>query len=232
MAIAEDASSPATVTAAASSSALTTASFSPPAGSLLIALASFGPLSGTCTLSVSDSGSHTWTLGKRQNATGVPTSEVWWTYLASAPGSITVTATPTNGGAGQLLTVRVLTGCSPTQTGATGSTSGVTPTVSVTTTQAGSWVYGVLGDNATAQAQLTANANTSVISWFQDTSEVETYSSFKGAASTSSPGATTFGFTTGNSDTYEIAAMEVLPAAAIFPQPVIVRQAVRRAATY
>lgn len=234
MAISEDASTPATVTRATSAAALTTASFSPPAGSLLVALSSWAAASGTQTAVISDSGVHTWTRPVRANASGAGDAEISYTYLSSAPGSITVTGTVTGGGTTEFLSVRVLNGASSTQTGATAAhTSGTTPTIALTTTTVGSWVYGCLMDLASSQAALTANAASTTITWFNNTADGENAASFKASAATVSPGATTYGWAAGAADTYMLAAWEVLPAAGTFgTSPLTARAARIRASVY
>jgi len=234
VAISEDGSTPATVTRSTSSAALSTASFSPPAGSLLVALSSWAAASGTQTATITDSGTHTWTLAKRANATGAGDAEISYTYLSSAPGSITVTGTPTSGGTTEFLSVRVLLGAASTQTGASAAhTSGTTPTISLTTTTVGSWVYGCMMDLANSQAALTANASSATITWFNNTTDGENAASFKASAATVTPGATTYGWSAGLTDTYMLAAWEVLPASGTVATSVLSTRAARlRASVY
>lgn len=217
----------------------TTALFSPQANTLLVALFAVDGATGTATsVVVTDSTLGTWTLLKRQNTTtaGVGGSaEVWCRYLSSDPGSMTVTGTWTATGqpAGNI-TVRSLLGAASSQTGATGGSGGgsVAPTATLTPTQVGSWVYGAAVDYST-NASLTANANTTRIDQFQDATNGDTWAVFKGAASTSSLTSTAYGFTNANAG-YNTAAAEILAAVAAAPQPppVVIGTAVGRASLW
>jgi hypothetical protein len=217
--IAEDSSAPAAVHSATTSG--TTASFSPPANSLLVVMVAVDGTAGTATtVAVSDSGSHTWTLKKRQNTTtsSAPvvggSAEVWECQLTTAPGSITVTASwSTNGSAGGNVVTKVLTGAATDQsTAATGGTGGgsVAPTATLTPTQVGSHIYGACLDYAT-NASLTANSNSTLIDQFLDVSNGDTWAAFKGSADTTSLTSTAYGFTNANS-AFNTAAVEILAA--------------------
>jgi hypothetical protein len=217
--IAEDSSAPAAVHSATTSG--TTASFSPPANSLLVVMVAVDGTAGTATtVAVSDSGSHTWTLKKRQNTTtsSAPvvggSAEVWECQLTTAPGSITVTASwSTNGAAGGNVVTKVLTGAATDQsTAATGGTGGgsVAPTATLTPTQVGSHIYGACLDYAT-NASLTANSNSTLIDQFLDVSNGDTWAAFKGSADTTSLTSTAYGFTNANS-AFNTAAVEILAA--------------------
>lgn len=241
MAISEDtANQPASVHS--TNMTATTASFSPQANTLMVALVSADGAGGASatTAAVTDSLSGTWTLLKRQNNTGGGvggSAEVWCRYVSSAPGSVTVTATwNTNGAAGGALTVRCLLGANSTQPGAVGGTGGtpVAPTATLTPTVIGSWVYGA-NLNFSASTSMTANANTTRIDQFQDTTNGDNWNSFKGATAVASLSSTTYGYTNSNTS-YNTAAAEILAAAGggavVQPPPVVVGQAVSRAATW
>lgn len=233
MAISEDTSNqPAAVHVTATTA--TTASFSPQAGTLLVALiGALGPNSGAITVAVSDSVTGSWTaLLKRQNtvASGVGGSaEVWCQYFSSAPGSLTVTATWSAGDPGGNLVVRSLLGASPVQPGATGGTGGasVAPTATLTPQRLGSWVYGACED-WTTNPVMVANANTTIIDQFSDTTNGDTYAIFKGTAAVSSLTSTAYGFTNANAG-FNTAAAEILAAV---PPPLIIGQSVGRASIW
>lgn len=207
----------------------TTGSFSPQAATLLVAmLVGDGPVTAAETGSVSDSGSHTWTRLVQSNthASGVNAiggfCEVWVTYLSSAPGSITVTGswTPTSGAAAGNLVVRSLLGAASTQTGVTATAANngsntINPTVTLTPTQVGSWVYGCALDYTT-NSTLTANGSTTSIDQFNDSTNGDTWATFKGAAATTTLTSTTFGYTNAAA-AYQLAAVEILPAATSIP---------------
>jgi hypothetical protein len=214
----------------------TTASFSPQAGTLLVALiGALGPNFATTTVTVTDSLSGKWSLLKRQNTntTGIGgSSEIWYRYLDTAPGSLTVNAVWTpNGDPGGNLVVRSLLGAA-TPSGAAGGTGGasVAPTATLTPIQLGSWVYGACVD-WTTNPVMVANANTTIIDQFNDTTNGDTYAIFKGAASTASLVSTAYGFTNANAG-FNTAAVEILPAGSGNPIPLDVSQAVKRAATW
>lgn len=220
----------------------TTASFTPASGTLLVALVSVDGAATASTSSVmSDSVAGAWTLLKRQN-TNVSgllggASEVWCRYLVTSPGSMTVTstwsATGLNGGN---LTVRSLLGCDPTQNGATAGNGGssVAPSAAITPTVLSSWVYGAILDYTSA-ASMTANAITTLIDQFQDSTNGDTWANFKATAATAALSATTYGFTNANA-AYNTAMAEILPLAGgggpVQPPPVIVGTSVRRSSTW
>ena len=227
MALGEDASQPAAVQAMATSA--TTASFSPPAGSLLIALAAYGSGgSGTTTGAITSSPALTWTLQRRTNTSGEGCSDISTTYLATAPGSMTVTATGTASTSPTLLVVRVITGAGQIM-GANSTSSTSTGNSTITTTVIGSMVYGVLMDNSNNDT-LTVQAGTTSISVFQDASDGEACAVYKSTAATSSPGSTSFGYT-GPANPCLKSLLELLPA--IGPSGLVIgRTAVGRSALW
>jgi hypothetical protein len=217
----------------------TTASFSPQAGTLLVLLAGvLGANNAATTVVVTDSLSGVWSLLKRQNTnSGVGvggSAEVWCRYLASAPGTMTVTAAWSTGLTGGDVVVRCLLGAASTQTGATGGTGGdsVAPTATLTPTVLGSWVYGACED-WTSDPLLVANAVTTAIDQFDDTSNGDVYGIFKGTVATAALVSTAYGFTNANAG-FNTAAAEILPAGATAaqPSPLIIGQAVGRASLW
>lgn len=203
----------------------TTGAFTPEPGALLVALVAANGLSGIATTaSVTDSLGGTWTLLKRTNAFNgsAPflggTAEVW---CRDSPGtSMTVTASGWSANGGDL-TVRTLIGALPAaqQTGATAGTgaTGVAPTVTLTPTRIGSRVYGAALDYTT-NASLVVNANTTSIDQFVDSTNGDTWATFKASADTSSLSSTTYGYTNANAE-YNIAAVEILAAPVGSSQP-------------
>jgi len=203
--VTEDASTPTAVTATGTS--VTTASFTPPAGSLMVAIVSVGNASGsgTQTGSVTDSQTGTWALVKRQSGSGTACSEIW-TRTATG-GSLTVTLTGTSSGV--QLAVRVTNG-----TG-TGAIAGSAPTAyqaAITTTTTGSLVYGAVADEVGA-VTLAANGSTSNIKATSDGTNGETYGAFKAAATTGTPGSITLGYSTTASNAAQIVLVEIKPPA-------------------
>jgi hypothetical protein len=222
VAIAQDASTPAAVPGpigAGSGTPVSTAAFSPPSGSLLLAMVVGGWGSSAGGITVTDSGSHTWTVGAVATGTGTNkgVAAIVYTYLSSAPGSITVSAAFTGGGGGRLLDVRVLTGAAASQTGAatastvraTASTAG---TVSVTPTVVGSQIYGA-SDDPDTNATFTANGATTILTNYADTTDNVHMVSWKATATTTTTGSPiTYGGTWGSAQTSNTVAFEVLPA--------------------
>ena len=84
--ITEDGSSPASIYSGTSSTSVTTASFSPPAGSLLVAMV--GADANTSTVvTVSDSSSLTWTQQAVAQTTGALYAGVWTAKVPGTPGA-------------------------------------------------------------------------------------------------------------------------------------------------
>jgi hypothetical protein len=130
--------------------------------------------------------------------------------------------------------VKVLTGASSSQTGATAVTGGtVSPAASITTTVTGSRVYGAIVDWQT-NATLVANTNTTIIGQTLDGGAPATYANLKAVSATGTPGAISIGCTNASSG-FNLALAEILPfgASASPPRPPrIVSQAVTRAAFF
>lgn len=224
MGLAEDASSPAVATITGSG-AVTTASFSPPAGSLLVAMAcsAFATSGNSTVVTLSDSGGHTWTQAVlEQDARSASNNSggtvgIWWTYLSTAPGAMTVSMSATNMGGGASLCVKVITGAASTQNGATAhsefgaTTNTTTGSTAITTTKAGSIVYGVV-DDGEAGSTFTANAATTVINTYADSTDIVTIVDIKSGV-TGTPGSVTLGGTWSTTTDSRIALFEVLPAA-------------------
>ena len=220
MALAFDASRPATVTNSTTTG--TTASFTPVANSLLVALVSIGNPLGNATPAtgtITDSLGSTWTRKLRQTAgsTGDATAELWMLDAGASPSARTVTLTANY--AGIQLDVRVITGALAVaaQTGATGSTSAVVNTVSLTPTTVGSYIVGAVADSEVSHI-LTANANSTVLTTSQDSSNGATYGSWRSTNTTSTLSSTAFGYTNTPQagDNWAHVAMEILPSAAAF----------------
>lgn len=224
MAITENASTPAVATATGpGTGSITSAAFSPPANSMLVALVAGGwGNSGLMSASVTDSTGGTWTPGPMAQGTSTGARGVvamFRRYLPSAPGSMTVTGTITNLQGGRLLAVRVLDGADPDQTGAASvtkvasSASGgqsTNGTVSITTTEAGSQVYGI-SDDATNDNSWTANGATTALSGgsFVDATDSVTLVAWKATNATTTPGSIVLGGTWGATVSHNEAAWEI-----------------------
>jgi len=222
MAISEDTGNQPVPAHTATGSPVTTASFSPQAGTLLVAMFGANGPSGTAiTATITDSLSGGWTLLKRQNTSTSMggTAEVWCRYLSSAPGSMTVTSTWTGADTGANLVVRSLLGAASVQNGATAANGGasIAPNVSLTPTQIGSWIYGALVD-WTASTTMVNNANTTIIDQFNDLTNGDTYAAIKANSATSSLSATSYGCTNVNA-AFNLAFVEILAAPSADPAP-------------
>lgn len=203
MAIAEDASEPAVVTNTTGNGTLTTASFSPPAGSLVLVLTGIGyDLNETGLDTISSSPSVTWTdaISAVYDLSYTGTAHVSYHYYASAPGSITVSSAQASvNGGGRLLCVKVLTGVDPADfIGNTATrlitTGGVQSfSQAITTTAAGSVVYGVIDNVQNDAAHVGHDANSTVITNFADTPNGITLLAFKQTSPTGTPGSITLG---------------------------------------
>jgi hypothetical protein len=151
--------------------ARTTAPFSvATAGDLLVAFVSAGgptSLSSKQTVTVTGGGL-TWQLATRANAQ-FGTAEIWTAVAPSALSNITVTSTPAIGGWEQSLNVVVFAGSSGTGATRVASADTGATTVSLTTTKAGSFVYGVAYDSARAAAR-TLPANQVMVHQYQTNS--------------------------------------------------------------
>ena len=192
------------------------------AGELLVAFASAaGPTSTSLKQTVTVSGAGlTWTLVRRVNAQ-FGTSEIWSAPAPARLTNATVTATASRSGFDQSLTVVAFIGADGT--GATGGASAFTgpSTASLTTTEAGSLVYGVGNDSARATAR-TLGANQTMTHQFIDTNIGETF----WVQSITSPVANsgtvaTINDTAPTSDRWNLATVEILKAAAP-PPPIVV----------
>src|SRR5574342_1131015 len=125
---------------------VTTAAFSTSgANELLLAfVASDGPPSGTQRATVSGAGL-TWSLVVRTNAQA-GTSEIWKATAAAPLANVTVRSVPSVTGYDQSLTVVVLSGASGTGNVTGASAPSGAPAVTLLSSAAGSWVFGVGND--------------------------------------------------------------------------------------
>lgn len=199
----------------------TTTAFTPVDKSLVVVMAAAG-WSGTSaiSMSVSDSGSHTWTqgpvaIGATNNSGGG--AGIWYHYFPTSPGSITITVTYAGFAAntgGRFVDVFQLTGAAQDQSGA-GSATAVTSSggqISVTTTKLGSLVMGVEND-AISAATFTANSNTNLDTLDTDTTDGVSMVGWYAKFFSGTPGAVTYGGTwSAGTDPPNIAALEILPA--------------------
>jgi hypothetical protein len=235
VAILEDASAPPLITSLTNGPTLTSAAFSPPAGSLLVAIAAAG-YGGTLvpTIAFSDSAGGTWTVPATTGANLGRTS-IAIRYLAAGATNLTVTATFAQTTGNVLLGVKVLTGAAATQTGAAVGTyapAGTTTvgTFPIVTTQAESQVVGCSINN-TSSAALTLDAgSTGYTPVLTDATNGGYVVAWRRTAATTTPGSTTVGGTWAAAVRNLGAALEVLPAGVTRPRPIGPRTVPRRRA--
>jgi len=142
------------VTSVDNNDTVTTTAFSTTApGELLVAFAaSDGPTASAQSLTISGAGL-TWNLVRRSN-TQFGTAEIWSATAPAALTDVTVTSTQLAGGFDQTLTVVAFTGSGGTGASAAANGATGTPTLPLTTTRAGSLIYGVGNDWDRAAAHL------------------------------------------------------------------------------
>ncbi len=208
-----DASSPAAVHSTYAAKTLSTASFSPPAGSMLEVMVD--ALHSGVTVTLSDSKAGTYTAGPHiQGTTQAGSIYFFQRYLPSAPGSMTVTASQSGSTLATIsMAVQVLDNAAQVQTGAASATttgSGTSQYGSLTTTQNGSWTSAVMG-NGDATDTVTPLSTTSNVDVWNDSSQSGNFAAMgRSASATGTPAATNFGWTANHSDNFVWAAQEVL----------------------
>jgi beta-lactam-binding protein with PASTA domain len=180
---------------------------------LLVAFVSAaGPTSSSLKQTVTVTGAGlTWTLAARANAQ-FGSTEIWTAVAAEPLVNATVTATPSFGGYAQSLTVIVYAGAAGT--GATGIASADTgpTTVSLTTTRAGSLVYGVGYDSARAVTR-TLGPDQTMVRQILNTKANQTFWVQARTGAVPLAGTlTTINDTAPTSDRWNVAAIEILAA--------------------
>jgi beta-lactam-binding protein with PASTA domain len=178
-------------------------------GDLLLAfVGADGPSGGGQTATVSGAGL-TWTLVRRVN-TQAGTSEIWKATAAGALSNTSITSTLSSGSYRQSLTVVAFSGASGTgATGAGNATTGA-PTVSLVTTQPGSFVYGVGNDWDHATARTLASGQAMVHQWV-DSATGDTYWVQNRTAPVAAAGSTALlNDTAPTTDRWNFASVEVL----------------------
>jgi len=182
------------------------------ANEVLLAFAtSDGPTSGITFTTVTGAGL-SWTLRTRSNSQP-GTAEIW---QATAPAVLTNATVTANRPAAELgaLTVVSFSGASTAMNGAVVSSgsSGSAPSVSLTTTSAGSWIWGVGNDWDRATARIVGAGqvlNDQFLAPVGDTYWVQSQSAVTPSAGTM----VTLNDTTPTTDRWDLAAIEVVPSA-------------------
>jgi YVTN family beta-propeller protein len=190
---------------------VTTAPFSTTGPRLLVAFTSSDGAAARQTTTVTGAGL-TWTLVQRANTKG-GTAEIWTAEATGPLTNATVTSTPKTAGYDQSLTVVAFTGAAGIGASASDGKAKGAPAVSLTTTEPGSWVFGVGEDYSHAIAR-TLGPDQSLISQWVDPGPGETFWVQDQAATTPVAGTTvTMNDTAPTTDIWNLAAVEILPAA-------------------
>jgi chitodextrinase len=180
---------------------------------LLAFVSSDGPTaSGAQTFATVTGGGVTWQLRRRANAQ-YGTSEIWQAVAPSPLTSATVTATRLTGSYQGSMTIVSFIGADTTSTGATNGASAATgaPSVSLTTSRPGAWVWGVGSDWDKAVAR-TVGANQTKVSEYLAPAG-DTFWTQRQTAPTPTAGTSvTLNDTAPTADRWNLAAAEVLPA--------------------
>jgi chitodextrinase len=192
-----------------------TFSTSSPGELLLAFITSDGPSgAGSQSFSKVTGGGVTWRLRRRANAQA-GTAEVWAANAQTVLTNASVTATRASGSYVGSITVVTFTGADQVVDGATGAASAATgaPSVSLTTTRAGAWVWGVGNDWDKATARTVGPNQTKVDEFLAsvgDTMWVQRQTSPTPVGGTP----VTLNDTAPTVDRWNMAAVEVLPAVA------------------
>jgi phosphatidylinositol-3-phosphatase len=213
--ITADPSSPPVVHGGYGAGAVSTASFSPPAGSLLeVIVNALQAAPGGDTVTVTDSKGDTFTAGPHAAGTKAPNSSWFFQhYETSAPGALTVIAHQAGANLGTLqLAVQVLTGTAVSQAGAAGdSFDGTAATTGDThalaNTQSGSWLYVAVGNGNSFATLTPVGSEVNVNVWNDPASGND---GAIGRLATTGTGSQLLGWTASDSDPFEWAAQEVL----------------------
>jgi hypothetical protein len=140
------------------------------AGERLVAFVAAGGNGQTATVS---GAGLTWTLVRRANVRS-GTSEIWTATAATRLVNVTVTAALRVSGESQSLTVVAFTGAGGIGASVVGNGSRSAPTVTLATTGAGSFVYGVGNDPDRKNAR-TPGANQSIVHQWVDNQSNQTF---------------------------------------------------------
>jgi hypothetical protein len=151
---------------------------------LLVAFVSQDGPGGAQTGNVTGGGL-TWTLARRANSVR-GNAEVWTAFAANPLTNVTVTATMASGSYDQSLTVVAFTGAVRVAAIASGSATTGAPTLNLSTTQGGSFVYAVGHDWDRAVARTLGAGSSMVHEWVDtpvgDTTWVQSMGPFSSAA--------------------------------------------------
>jgi hypothetical protein len=185
----------------------------PSANDLLVAfVASDGPFGGAQSFSSVSGGGLTWRLRQRTN-TQPGSSEIWVAKASGTVSAATITATRSAGSYGGSMVVVAFAGADTAVDGAVGTGNGASggPTASLTTTRAGSWVWGVGNDWDNASPRSVGSGQTKFDEFLAgsgDTYWVQSQTAPGGASGSS----VTLNDTAPTTDHWDLSTIEILPA--------------------
>jgi hypothetical protein len=179
-------------------------------GEVLLAFAdSDGPSSGSQTLKVSGAGL-TWSLVKRANAQAGD-AEVWTATTMGSLLNATVTATAADSGYNASLTVLALSGAAGAGASAAASAAKSAPTVGLTATEAGSVAFATGEDSEKGIARTPGSGQELLAQTVETSAEETSWTQYATAPSTAAGQTLTLNDTAPTSDSWNMAAVEVLP---------------------
>jgi hypothetical protein len=183
-------------------------------------LASDGPNSAISYSAVSGGGL-TWRLRQRTNAQ-LGTAEIW-EAVAPNPTSLTVTATRSDGSYVGSIDVVAFSGADTSIDGAVASDNGATgaPSVSLTTTRPGSWVWGV-GNDYSHGAARTPGSNQTVFDQYLSPTDDTYWTQSQAAAGNPANNLVTLNDTAPTTDSWNISAIEIIPAGTASSNPPVI----------
>jgi hypothetical protein len=185
------------------------------ANDLLVAfITSDGPApAASQTFSSVTGGGLTWKLRSRANAQA-GTAEIWEAVAPTALNNVTVTATRSSGSYIGSIVVVAFSGAATTVDGAVASAGGASgaPSATLTTTRAGSWVWGVGNDWDRAISRTVGAGQTLFDQYLAPVGDTYWVQS-QTAAGNPSNSSVTLNDTGSTADRWDLAAIEILPAA-------------------
>jgi hypothetical protein len=178
-------------------------------GEVLLAFADSDGPAGSQTLKVSGAGL-TWALVKRSNAqTG--DAEIWTATTMGSLLNATVSATAADSGYKGSLTVVALSGAAGVGASATASAAKGAPTVGLTATEAGSVAFATGEDSEKAIARTLGSGQELLAQTVETAAEETSWTQYATAPSTAAGQTLTLNDTAPTSDSWNMAAVEVLP---------------------
>lgn len=168
-----------------------------------------GPMTSAQTLTVSGAGL-TWRLVQRAN-TQAGTAEIWAATTSGLLTNATVSSTQSNTGYDQSLTVVAVKGTAGVGASASANAATGAPSANLTTTKAGSLIFGVGSDWDSATSRTLLSGQTLQHQWV-DTPAGDTFWTQSLSAPTGAAGsATTIGDSAPTNDRWNFAAVEIVP---------------------